>query len=546
MKNQPRCLAGLLATSLWVVALVAADDDNPSPAEQRAAVHWVAQEVATARVLDAVAQRAVRGPVLYRDISVVDVKQFRVVPHQSVLVADGKIAWVGDAAAAPVGEGAFVVEGAGLYLSPGLVDMHVHLSNLSEHLLHLACGNTTVRDMDGFPWILRLRRATQAGRLLAPTAYISGTIIAELDWGGYMIPVKTPAEARRVVDQEVADGYDFIKVHNRLRESLFDAVAEEARLKGKDLVGHVPHGISIDHAVHAGHMRTLEHLKGFIDDGTKKVSGEDYAAALKDATVWLTPTFTSEIKVFTTGDAAMRQLARPEMRYVSATKRANWERDANPAPDWRARLKQAVPSFLAPKTIGERAIASLPEAMARLLPLHPRWLAGTDSAGYNFQIPGYDLLEELLVMEKMGIARADVLRSVTTEPAIALRHEGEFGEVQIGQRADFVVLAGDPTKDLSRYHANRGVMVRGIWLDRTNLDSALEELARIKSEADEAFTLDGPKAAALAAEVQQLAARDIFLDPMELRPAVEGLRQLGFAAAAEKLQAVVSESAKLK
>lgn len=351
MKNQQRCLAGLLATALWVVALVAADDDNPTPAEQRAAVHWVAQEVVTARVLDAVAQRAVRGPVIYRDISVVDAKQFRIVPHQSVLVADGKIACVGEAASAPEAKGAFVVEGAGLYLSPGLVDMHVHISNLSEHLLHLACGNTTVRDMDGFPWILRMRRATQAGRLLAPTAYISGTIIAEQDWGGYMIPVKTAAEARQVVDQEVAAGYDFIKVHNRLRESLFDAVADEARLKGKDLVGHVPHGISIDHAVHAGHMRTLEHLKGFIDDGNKKVSSEDYNVALKDATVWLTPTFTSEIKVFTTGDAARRQLAQPEMRYVSATKRANWERDANLDPDWRARLKQALPAFLVPKSL---------------------------------------------------------------------------------------------------------------------------------------------------------------------------------------------------
>ena len=87
--------------------------------------------------------------------------------------------------------------------------------------------------------------------------------------------------------------------------------------------------------------------------------------------------------------------------------------------------------------------------------------------------------------------------------------------------------------------------VRDIWLDRANLDPALEELARLKGEAAEAFTFDKAKADGLVAEVQKLAARDIFLDPMELKPAFGGLRQPGFGAA-DKLQPVVSESAKLK
>ena len=88
--------------------------------------------------------------------------------------------------------------------------------------------------------------------------------------------------------------------------------------------------------------------------------------------------------------------------------------------------------------------------------------------------------------------------------------------------------------------------VRDIWLGRANLDPALEELARLKGEADEAFTLDDAKADGRLAEVQKLAARDIFLDPMKLWPAFGGLCQLGFAAAADKVQAVVSGSAKLK
>lgn len=56
--------------------------------------------------------------------------------------------------------------------------------------------------------------------------------------------------------------------------------------------------------------------------------------------------------------------------------------------------------------------------------------------------------------KELRIPRADVLPSATTEPAIALRHEGEFGEVKAGQRANLLVLAGNPTKNLSVYHDN--------------------------------------------------------------------------------------------
>ena len=60
---------------------------------------------------------------------------------------------------------------------------------------------------------------------------------------------------------------------------------------------------------------------------------------------------------------------------------------------------------------------ALPAAMARLLPLHPRWLAGTDAANYPLQVAGYALLDELTEMEQFGISRADVLRAATTEAA---------------------------------------------------------------------------------------------------------------------------------
>jgi hypothetical protein len=75
--------------------------------------------------------------------------------------------------------------------------------------------------------------------------------------------------ARRAVRQQAACGYDFIKVWNVLSRQIFDSVAKQARTEGIDLVGHVPQGIPVRHAVESG-IRTMEHLKGFINDATLK------------------------------------------------------------------------------------------------------------------------------------------------------------------------------------------------------------------------------------------------------------------------------------
>ena len=428
--------------------------------------------------------------------------------------------------------------------------MHVHTQSLSEQVLRLATGNTSVREMDGFPWMLRLRRAVRAGRLLAPTAYIAGTIIADYPLAGFAVVVNNAEEARQQVRNQSACGYDFVKVHNHLAQSLFDAVADEARRAGKDLIGHIPHDMSIDHAVHSGGMRTIEHLKGFINDRNLMVSNEDYGAALKGAAVWLTPTFYVLHRGDVHDEAARREMARPEMRYVAVARRKNWSATMNVAPDWHDRLAASLPAVVArnlpldPQLLVQaRLNAAVQLAMARLLPLHLHWLAGTDSAFYDFQIPGYALLDELFLMQQHGIARVDVLRAATSEPAAAMRRPGEFGQISAGMRADFVLLTADPTRDLSVFHSNHGVMAQGIWLDRPNLDVALEELARIQAESDTLFTLDEAAANALAAEVAELSGKDIALDPMLLTPAAAALHSQGFKLAADNLLTADTDTA---
>jgi imidazolonepropionase-like amidohydrolase len=384
---------------------------------------------------------------------------------QRVVIDGGIVRAVGPASKVPAPPGARIVDGHGRWLLPGLVDMHVHtFLSSSAYLLDLANGITSVREMNGFPWLLAMRADARAGRLLAPNLYVAGHILngEPMDW--YATVVTTAQEARSAVDRQASAGYDFIKVHNMLRPEVFDAICDEARSRKLDVVGHVPHGITVAHAI-ACPMRTLEHFKGYILDAGLTLTTEDYVSATRGADVWNTPTFYNWRETMR-GDEARSLLALPEMRYVPGRTRAAWAEVADEKPN---ATEQNV-LHLEEKVFGD------------LRPLHARFLAGTDSGGgYEYQVRGFSLHEELERMERLGLSPYETLRTGTVEPARAMRREGELGTITVGHRADLVLLSADPLQKVANteWEHVEGVAVRGIWLPRDALASLLEQVAAI-------------------------------------------------------------------
>ena len=88
------------------------------------------------------------------------------VPDQTVLVSGGDILSVGNRDEVAVPEAFTVVDGPGRYLMPGLADMHVHLEYFDDPGvldLFLANGVTTVRNMDGRPYMREWRDRIERG-----------------------------------------------------------------------------------------------------------------------------------------------------------------------------------------------------------------------------------------------------------------------------------------------------------------------------------------------------------------------------------------------
>jgi hypothetical protein len=103
-------------------------------------------------------------------------------------------------------------------------------------------------------------------------------------------------------------------------------------------------------------------------------------------------------------------------------------------------------------------------------------MVGTDAMGMELVAPGSSLHRELQLLLASGLSPYEVMRSATVVPAAFLGKTKEFGRIVMGQRADLLLVAGNPLENLSVLKRPIGVMVRGRWLPRQKLDELLHPL----------------------------------------------------------------------
>src|SRR5437879_5575511 len=220
--------------------------------------------------------------LVLNDVTVVDVRTGTLQSGQTVILEHNRIASVGPGKSAKYPRNAASVNCRGLFLIPGLWDMHVHLvfgdwfpdaQDISLPLF-VASGITGVRDMGSELDIVQgWRNEIEAGRLVGPRIYTSGPM---LDGPKPRFPsslaIATPEDAHRAVADLKQRGADFIKLQSLIpREAVF-AIAEEAKKQEIPFEGHVPDAVRASEMSAAG-MKSFEHLIG-IFEGSSPAEGE--------------------------------------------------------------------------------------------------------------------------------------------------------------------------------------------------------------------------------------------------------------------------------
>lgn len=415
------------------------------------------------------------------NVNVVPMDGERTLEHQTVLVEGDVISVMGPVSTTAVPEGTHVVDGDGKYLLPGLADMHVHISGQDELLLFVANGVTTVRDMAGDEHRLAWRAGVETGDISGPTIYTSGPIIdGNPPWIEGSTVVESAEDAERVVAEQKAAGYDFVKVYDLLTSDAYAAIVAAAERHGMPVVGHVPDAVGLTGVLEAG-QASIEHLRGYgaalASDPEKVTHGsEDWAMAdtskmrgLAEATVeagvWNCPTLVVGQKWVQ--PVEQRALAeQPIMRFLAPAIRDEWDPDASYLSFFPPEKLAAVEGSHRERLLMTRA---LHEAGAGLL-------LGTD-AGNPFVVAGFSVHEELANLVDAGLTPYEALLTGTREAAKFLESSGEFGVVAVGARADLILATSDPLEDVGAVSEPTGVMVRGVWLTREELVSRLDVLA---------------------------------------------------------------------
>jgi imidazolonepropionase-like amidohydrolase len=396
---------------------------------------------------------------------------------QTVIVRGDRIAVIGPASLVEVPPNASRIDARGRYLMPGLVDAHVHLEYFDDPSileLFLTNGVTTVRNMDGRPHILEWRRRIASGELRGPTIYTAGPI---LDGDPPILDdntsVRTAAEARAAVAAQDSAGYDFIKVYTNISREAYLAVVETAKERGLAVAGHVSRHVGIAGALEAG-QHSIEHVAE-LDDAVEAddsptrgrflwtklylampmdtATAWSVARELTAAGIWIVPTVVQADRALPPPDSLASWLAASEMVHITVEGRGFWEQ--------RARRSTARMDAEDWKTV-ERGRENRTRLLRILHEAGVELALGTDTPN-PFVVPGFSVHEELANFIEAGFTPRKALGAATREAARLLGALEEFGTVEVGKRADLVLLDANPLSNLETLRRPVGVMVRGRW-----------------------------------------------------------------------------------
>jgi hypothetical protein len=425
--------------------------------------------------------------VAFVNVSVIPMDRERVITGQTVVVRDGRISAIGPADQLKVPPGSSRIQGQGKFLMPGLAEMHAHIpggnqpDSMVERVLFLyvSRGVTTIRGMLGHPKHLALRDQAASGKILSPTIYTSGPSL-----NGNSVP--DAATAARLVTEQKAAGYDFLKIHPGIPQEAFDTLAATAHRQRIPFAGHVPLDVGLSRALNAGYA-TIDHLDGYVEAlvGPGRLTaaqsqffglnlGEQLddsklpalVQATKEAGVWNVPTEVLMENLAPSVSVASLE-KRPEMRYVLPATRAAWAKDKS----------SILAEIGASRESAERVMQMRRKLLKALHAGGAGLLLGSD-APQIYNVPGFSVHRELESLVAAGLTPYQALETGTRNVAIFFGTLPQSGTIEVGKRADLILLDGNPLADIRNSSRQSGVMLGSRWLPKAEIETRLAAIAK--------------------------------------------------------------------
>lgn len=363
-----------------------------------------------------------RQPLYLINANVVDGVSGTIIRDATIVIEGTKITRIAPTRSLPRSSAVRVIDLAGRWVAPGLIDAHTHIATLANAKRALFSGVTTVRSasVPAFQDVA-MREQARAGQILAPDVPAAGvfvtptlgeTVLADQRLGALAGGVTTPEQLRALVRVNLDRGVDWIKTRGTERAGLPDtdprkqvydqaelrAIVEEAATKGIPVMAHA-HGDEGAYAAVAAGAKSIEHGT-FLSDSTLRL--------MKQKGAWFVPTLSTVV-----------DLARPGGDYD------------DPVLTLR----------------GEYMLPRLEQTIRNAHALGVRIAAGADT-DYGAESLTR-ISHEVMRFRALGLSPVEALATATSGAAELLGIGARTGRVVEGYEADLIVLEGNPLEDAS-------------------------------------------------------------------------------------------------
>jgi imidazolonepropionase-like amidohydrolase len=473
--------------------------------------------------------KAVDDGTVIKNVTVISSERAAPLAHATVVIRDGKIAEIG--ANLVAGKNAKVIDGHGGFLIPGLIDSHVHVGNqgpldddaIEKHpdLLEayraqlprsfLAFGFTSLVDLDLRDRTLDWYNATPVHPNLCSCG--RGVHIAG-GYGAKRIPkdataahasniVYEPTQAKEWPQNLDSNDYSPMRAVGRAKKvgaiclkifyepgfggaanwpvfspATMAALREEATRQGLVMVVHA-NAVESWRAALAAHADVIAHglwhWPGDKLSAKPTAEAEDVIKAASSAHVGVQPTLQAvygDLTIFDKSflnDARLRDsLPRAVFAYLKSDE-GKKAQDAQ-TDEYRQMITALVGNNVDPPRLMSIAPARAMATTKMLLRENVMLLFGTDTPA-NEGIgnpPGLNGRLEMSHWAEAGVPLSRILRAATLDNATAFGLS-DRGTIEVGKRADFLLLRADPLKSIAAYDTIETIFLNGDPLPRASL-----------------------------------------------------------------------------
>jgi hypothetical protein len=406
---------------------------------------------------------------LISNVNIIPMNQDTVLADKMVYVKEGIIEKIADTIEV---NGIEVFDAQNRYLTPGLIDMHVHVWDRYELGLYLSNGVTAVRNLWGMPMHLRMKEDVINDEIISPIFFTTGPKLTGLEFiGDDNLNLTNPIEAKEKVISYKNRGYDFIKTYYGLDKEIFDAVIEQAKDSEIDIVSHPSQKVPFSYHLNP-QIKSIEHTEEivqqplqFILDTIKLQLIIDSISQSQHTSYCPTITVFNNIYQMMIDDSILDSESlhymNPLIKKVDSKKQ--FERWFNAKQDDPATVERIKNQHDFHMTI----VKKLHEAGVTII-------CGTD-AGIGVTLPGFSIHKEFAFYQEAGLSNYEVLKTATVNASQTHLIMNQLGTIEEGKIANFLLVDENPLVELSALENPTFVFVKGRKLNRETLDSYNEK-----------------------------------------------------------------------